>query len=81
MDSNADREPDYALWHMAPSGEQFDVWTTVKMTAPAGQVLMYSEGRFEEMLVKSKMDRPFFQNMFSQSYEKNKYHRNRLNES
>ena len=39
MDSNADREPDYALWHMAPSGEQFDVWTTVKMTAPAGQVL------------------------------------------
>ena len=59
MDSNADREPDYALWHMAPSGEQFDVWTTVKMTAPAGQVLMYSEGRFKEeyglkMLVKFK---------------------------
>ena len=50
MDSNADREPDYALWHMAPSGEQFDVWTTVKMTAPAGQVLTYLEGSFKKSL-------------------------------
>ena len=38
MDENADREPDYWLWHMAASGDQFQVWTEVRMTAPAGQV-------------------------------------------
>ncbi len=38
MDSSADREPNYWLWHMAAAGDQFEVWTDVQMTAPIGQV-------------------------------------------
>ena len=38
MDENADRLPNYWLWHMNPAGSEFQVWTEIRMIDPPGQV-------------------------------------------
>ena len=38
LDDNADREPDYWLWHFGEDMEQFEHWTDINMTDPPGEV-------------------------------------------
>lgn len=38
MDRDADRDPNYWLWHLKSDGSQFKVWAEVEMTSLPGQV-------------------------------------------